>query len=80
MSYAIVYDPCFKCEHKDTKKMCTMCELTYYRNQHVSKEATNEQTPKLSDCFDWKDTQKELEEYIDKKFEEIKTTLEELYE
>lgn len=60
MSYAIFYDPCYRCEHKDTKKMCNMCELTYYRNQHVLKE-----------------TAKELEEYVDKKFQNIKTKLEE---
>ena len=31
MSYALGYDPCFKCD----KKMCSMCELTYYRNKQL---------------------------------------------
>ena len=73
MGLAVFYDPCFKCEHKDTKNICNMCELTYYRNQHVSKEMNH----KLYTSFDYKHTHKELEGYVDKKFQDVKTKLEE---
>ena len=46
MGLAIFYDPCSRCEHKDTKKMCNMCVLTYLRNSHKNnfvEEEGNEQ-------------------------------------
>ena len=36
MSYALSYDPCFNCNKKDV--MCSMCELTYYRNKQLVNE------------------------------------------
>ena len=50
MGLAIFYDPCSHCEHKDTKKMCNMCILTYLRNNHkndfVGEESDEQGTSK----------------------------------
>ena len=47
MSYALGYDPCFKCDKKDV--LCSTCELTYHRNkQFIDDEA---KPPYCKYCF-----------------------------
>lgn len=59
MSYALGYNPCFKCDKKDV--MCSMCELTYHRNkQFIQDEA---KPPYCKYCFNarvYKPTDEEL--------------------
>ena len=59
MSYALGYDPCFKCDKKDV--LCSMCELTYHRNkQFIDDEA---KPPYCKYCFNarvYKPTEEEL--------------------
>ena len=59
MSYALGYDPCYKCDKKDI--LCSMCELTYHRNkQFVDKE---DKQPYCKYCFNarvYKPTDEEL--------------------
>lgn len=59
MSYALGYDPCFKCDKKDT--MCSMCELTYYRNKQIVEEESKQ--PYCKYCFNarvYKPTEEEF--------------------
>lgn len=59
MSYALGYDPCFKCAKKDT--MCSMCELNYYRNKQIVEEEPKQHYCKY--CFNarvYKPTDEEL--------------------
>ena len=59
MSYALGYDPCFKCDKKDI--LCSMCGLTYHRNKQF---INNESKPSYCKyCFNarvYKPTDEEL--------------------
>ena len=57
MSPVLCYDPCFKCE----RKMCSFCEVTYYRNKQTISEQENK--PYCKYCFNarvYKPTEEEL--------------------
>ena len=59
MSYALGYDPCFKCDKKDI--LCSMCELNYYRNKQIVEEEAKQ--PYCKYCFNarvYKPTDEEL--------------------
>lgn len=59
MSYALGYDPCFKCDKKDI--LCSMCELTYHRNKQIVDEEAKPTYCKY--CFNarvYKPTEEEL--------------------
>ena len=59
MSYALGYDPCFKCDKKDI--LCSMCELNYYRNKQIVDEEDKPSYCKY--CFNarvYKPTDEEL--------------------
>ena len=59
MSYALGYDPCFKCDKKDI--LCSMCELNYHRNKQIVKE--EDKPPYCKYCFNarvYKPTDEEL--------------------
>ena len=59
MSYALGYNPCFKCDKKDI--LCSMCELTYHRNKQIVDE--EEKQPYCKYCFNarvYKPTDEEL--------------------
>ena len=43
MGLAIFYDPCLHCEHKNTKKMCSMCLFAYLRNTATIKTFDSEE-------------------------------------
>lgn len=77
MSYAIFYDPCSRCEHKDTKKMCNMCLLTYFKNMHPSvksltTESPKELNPNLYKSMNWE----KMNDYVDEIFDNIRIKLE----
>ena len=80
MGLAVFYDPCFNCEHKETKKMCNMCILTYLRNVYkedfVKPESVNKTLEELTGKYDIE----KLNNYIDDTFERISKKLEEKYE
>ena len=59
MSYALGYDPCFKCDKKDI--LCSMCELNYHRNKQITDQEDKQQYCKF--CFNarvYKPTDEEL--------------------
>ena len=55
MGLAVFYDPCSKCEHKDTKRMCNMCILTYlrncYKNDFVEEETYEQRACQVEQPF-----------------------------
>ena len=59
MSYALGYDPCFKCDKKDI--LCSMCELTYHRNKQFIQDEPKQ--PYCKYCFNasvYRPTEEEL--------------------
>lgn len=78
MPLAIFYDPCSRCEHRDTKKMCNMCLLTYLKNMHPAVEAVTPRSPKelntdLYKSMNWE----KMNDFVDEVFDNIRVKLEE---
>lgn len=77
MSYAIFYDPCSRCEHHVTKKMCNMCLLTYLKNTHPSvKPIINEVSKELNPNLYKSMNREKMNDYIDEVFDTVRTNLE----
>ena len=77
MGLAVFYDPCFKCEHKETKRMCNMCILTYLRNVYKDDFVQPERVDKTLEELTGKYDIKELDKYVDDTFKRLSQKLEE---
>ena len=73
MGLAVFYDPCSHCEHKDTKKMCNMCVLSYLRTCYQNEFVQQDNSSEIEKY--WNKRIEEINEHVEKTFDGIKDKL-----